>query len=102
MPRTQVLAGLFESIVAAIYLDQGLSAARRFILDSAAPELEAAVSADTLKAPKSRLQEHAFSVTGRAPAYRILSSDGPDHDRHFVVEVAVERIGVESPGAVSP
>jgi len=125
--RSTVLAGLFESIVAAIYLDQGLAAARRFILDSAAPELEAAVSADTLKAPKSRLQEHAFSVTGRAPAYRILSSEGPDHDRHFVVEVAVdgavvgsgegrsrreaethaaeaalERIRAESAGAVSP
>jgi ribonuclease-3 len=125
--RSSVLAGLFESIVAAIYLDQGLPAARRFILDSAAPELEAAVSADALKAPKSRLQEHAFSVTGHAPAYRILSSDGPDHDRHFVVEVALdgtvvgsgegrsrreaethaaeaalEHIGAEAAGAVSP
>ena len=94
--RSSVLAGLFESIVAAIYLDQGLAAARRFILESAAPELEAAVSADTLKAPKSRLQEHAFSVTGRAPAYRILSSEGPDHDRRFVVEVAVDGMVVGS------
>ncbi len=94
--RSSVLAGLFESIVAAIYLDQGLAAARRFILESAALELEAAVSADTLKAPKSRLQEHAFSVTGRAPAYRILSSEGPDHDRRFVVEVAVDGVVVGS------
>ena len=92
--RSSVLAGLFESIVAAIYLDQGLDAARDFILDAAAPELDAAVSVDTLKAPKSRLQEHAFSVTGRAPAYRILSSDGPDHDRHFVVEVTVDGVVV--------
>lgn len=88
--RSSVLAGLFESIVAAIYLDQGLDAAREFILRSAAPELDAAVSVDALKAPKSRLQEHAFSATGRAPAYRIVSSDGPDHDRHFVVEVAID------------
>ncbi len=88
--RSSVLAGLFESIVAAIYLDQGLDAARDFILRAAAPELDAAVSADALKAPKSRLQEYAFSATGRAPSYRIVSSDGPDHDRHFVVEVAVD------------
>ncbi len=88
--RSSVLAGLFESMVAAIYLDQGLEAARRFILDSAAPELEAALPIDALKAPKSRLQERAFSATGHAPAYRIVSSDGPDHDRHFVVEVAIE------------
>ncbi len=88
--RPSVLAGLFESIVAAIYLDQGLEAAKRFILGAAAPELEAALPADVLKAPKSRLQERAFSASGRAPAYRIVSSDGPDHDRHFVVEVAVD------------
>jgi len=88
--RSSVLAGLFESIVAAIYLDQGLDAARDFILGAAAAELDAATSADALKAPKSRLQEHAFSATGRAPAYRIVSSDGPDHDRHFVVEVAID------------
>ena len=88
--RSSVLAGLFESIVAAIYLDQGLDAARDFILEAAAPELDAAVSIDTLKAPKSRLQEYAFSATGRAPAYRIVSSEGPDHDRHFVVEVSID------------
>ena len=88
--RSSVLAGLFESVVAAIYLDQGLEAARRFILEAAAPELDSGVSADALKAPKSRLQEYAFSVTGRAPSYRIVSSEGPDHDRHFVVEVAVD------------
>jgi ribonuclease-3 len=94
--RSSVLAGLFESIVAAIYLDQGLDAARNFILGAAAPELDATISADALKAPKSRLQEHAFSATGRAPAYRIVSSDGPDHDRHFVVEVAIDGVVVGS------
>jgi ribonuclease-3 len=88
--RTSVLAALFEAIVAAVYLDQGLPAARRFILDAIAPELEAAVSADALKAPKSRLQEHAYALTGRPPAYHIVSADGPDHDRHFVVEVTLE------------
>jgi ribonuclease-3 len=88
--RSSVLAGLFEAIVAAIYLDQGLAAARRFILDAAAPELDSAVSFDSLKAPKSRLQERAFAGSGRAPAYRIVSSEGPDHDRHFVVEVAID------------
>jgi len=92
--RSSVLAGLFESVVAAIYLDQGLEAARDFILEAAAPELDAAVPVDALKAPKSRLQEHAFSTTGRAPSYRIVSSDGPDHDRHFVVEVAIDGIVV--------
>ena len=88
--RSSVLAGLFEAIVAAIYLDRGLAATQAFVLRAAGPEIEAAVPADTLKAPKSRLQELAFARTGRAPAYRIVSSEGPDHDRHFVVEVSVD------------
>ena len=88
--RSSVLAGLFESLVAAIYLDQGLSAARDFILGAAAEELDAALPIDALKAPKSRLQERAFATTGRAPSYRIVSSEGPDHDRRFVVEVAID------------
>lgn len=87
--RSSVLAGLFEAIVAAIYLDRGLDAARDFILEAAAPEIDAALPADALKAPKSRLQEHAFAMTGHPPCYRIVSSEGPDHDRHFVVEVSV-------------
>ena len=88
--RSSVLAGLFEAIVAAVYLDRGLAAAQAFVTRAAGPEIEAAVPADALKAPKSRLQERAFARTGRAPSYRIVSSEGPDHDRHFVVEVAVD------------
>lgn len=88
--RSSVLAGLFEAVIAAVYLDRGTEAARAFILEAAAPELESDLPIDALKAPKSRLQEHAYADTGRAPSYRIVSSDGPDHDRHFVVEVSVD------------
>jgi ribonuclease-3 len=88
--RGSVLAGTVEAVIAAIYLDKGIEAARRFILDAAAMELEAELPADGLKAPKSRLQERAFAMIGRAPVYRIVSTDGPDHDRHFVVEVDID------------
>jgi ribonuclease-3 len=88
--RSSVLAGLFEAIVAATFLDRGLAAAEAFVMRAAGPEIEAAVPADALKAPKSRLQELAFARSGRPPAYRVVSSEGPDHDRHFVVEVAVD------------
>jgi ribonuclease-3 len=88
--RSSVLAGLFEAIVAAIYLDAGLEAARAFILRSTEAEMAAAVPADDLKAPKSRLQERSLASTGRPPSYRIVSSEGPDHERHFIVEVSVD------------
>jgi ribonuclease-3 len=88
--RSSVLAGLFEAIVAAIYLDAGLTAARDFILSAAGPEMEEALPADALKAPKSRFQERAMALTGRAPSYRIVSCEGPDHERRFVVEASVD------------
>jgi ribonuclease-3 len=88
--RPSVLAGLFEAVVAAIFLDGGMPAAQPFILSAAGEELEAALPIDALKAPKSRLQERAYASSGRAPSYRIISSEGPDHDRHFIVEVSVD------------
>lgn len=88
--RPSVLAGTFEALVAAVYLDRGLDAVRDFVLRVAGSEVTAGVSADTLKAPKSRLQEYALVTIGRAPSYRIVSAEGPDHDRHFVVAVALD------------
>ena len=88
--RASVLAGLFEAVVAAAFLDGGLRAAETFILAAAANQLEAALPVDVLKAPKSRLQERAYANSGKAPSYRIVSSEGPDHDRRFVVEVSVD------------
>lgn len=88
--RRSVLAGMLEAVIAAVYLDGGLEAARHFVLSAIEPELQAELPIDALKAPKSRLQEHAFATTGRAPSYRVVSSEGPDHDRHFVVEVSID------------
>jgi ribonuclease-3 len=88
--RGSVLAGAFEAVLAAVYLDQGLDAARRFLISVARQELVADLPASALKAPKSRLQEHAFLTTGRAPQYRIVSAEGPDHARSFVVEVSID------------
>jgi ribonuclease III len=87
--RGSVLAGAFEALLAAVYLDRGLQEARAFLMRAVAPELEAGLPLSALKAPKSRLQEHSFAATGRAPAYRLLSMAGPDHARWFVVEVLV-------------
>jgi ribonuclease-3 len=88
--RGSVLAGAFEAVVAAIYLDQGLDVVREFLLRVTEPELEAGAPPLSLKSPKSRLQELAYSRTGRPPAYRILSVAGPDHARHYAVEVIVD------------
>jgi ribonuclease-3 len=88
--RDSVLASLFEAVVAATFLDCGLARTRRFVVTAAKPELEATGGVTRLKAPKSRLQEHAYRRSGRPPVYRVVSAEGPDHRRHYVVEVSLD------------
>jgi ribonuclease III len=87
--RDSVLASLFEAVVAAIFLSLGLARTRRWVLAVTAPEMGTRGAVTNLKAPKSRLQEHAYHSTGKPPSYRVVSAEGPDHDRHYVVEVAL-------------
>ena len=88
--KPAVLADAYEAIVAAIYLDAGLDAARKFVRSSL---LEPAMGAGAqqLGQPdhKSGLQE-LLQARGRPPAvYRVTSEKGPDHRKTFVVEVCV-------------
>ncbi|HVM30155.1 MAG TPA: ribonuclease III [Candidatus Limnocylindrales bacterium] len=87
--RASVLAGAFEAVCGAVYLEFGLDRTRHWLLDVCAPELSAEAAAATFKAPKSQLQELSYNRDGRAPHYRLVSAEGPDHDRHYVVEVLV-------------
>ncbi len=87
--RDSVLASLFEAVVAATFLDLGLIRTRRWVLAVAAAELEATGGLGSLKAPKSKLQEYAYHSTGHPPSYRVVSADGPDHQRTYVVEVSL-------------
>jgi ribonuclease III len=87
--RPSVIASTMEALVAAVYLDQGLDAVRDLVLRLAGPDLDAAVPPITFKSPKSRLQERCYAQGGRPPSYRVVSVTGPDHARHYVVEVAV-------------
>lgn len=87
--RASVVASTFEALVAAVYLDQGLEVARELILRLAGPDLHEALPPVTFKAPKSRLQELCYAQGGRPPTYKVVSLTGPDHARHYVVEVIV-------------
>ncbi|CAN5570516.1 ribonuclease III [soil metagenome] len=87
--RASVLAGALEAVCGAIYLEVGFVTTRRWLLEVCAPELNAETAAATLKAPKSQLQELTYNRAGRAPHYRLVSAEGPDHDRHYVIEALV-------------
>ena len=87
--RPSLLASAFEALVGAIYLDLGWETARDWIVERAAAELAATPAITSLKSPKSRLQEHTQRTTGDRPEYRIVEALGPDHEKEFLIEVAV-------------
>jgi len=63
--RNSILAGAFEAVTGAIYEEHGLAETRDWLLRVFAPELDAALPVQELKAPKSRLQELAYAQTGQ-------------------------------------
>jgi ribonuclease-3 len=82
----RILAGAFEAVLAAVYLDQGLDAARAFmtrILDRDAAQM---LSERDLTNYKGLLQERIQRDDTMLPAYVVISQEGPDHDRQFVIE----------------
>jgi ribonuclease-3 len=87
--RPVLLASALEAVVAAIFLDQGWEAARAWLCALAAPELAADAPPGSLKSPKSRLQELTQRSSGERPEYRVAEVSGPDHQKQFLVEVAV-------------
>ncbi len=87
--RHPILCAAFEALVAAIYLDQGLTRTRSFILNLVDPELEHARRVALSKDAKSRLQEWVQGHWHYTPIYRTVSAIGPDHAKIFTVEAII-------------
>ncbi len=88
--RDQILANTFESVVGAIYLDQGYEAAKKFISEKLLVTLDGILESGSWMDPKSRLQEQVQSQDSSTPVYRVIKEDGPDHDKTFTVGVFVD------------
>ena len=87
--RIALLADVCESVVAAIYLDQGLDSARAFLVPHVTAQLTALQQQGTPTDPRSALQEESQRRYNITPTYRTIEASGPDHLRHFVVEVLI-------------
>ena len=84
-----VAAAVFESIIAAIYLDGGMDAARSFILDHLRPFIESAANSAHQQNFKSVLQQLSQQFLPDPPGYVLLDAKGPDHAKAFEVCVAI-------------
>jgi ribonuclease III len=84
-----IIADAFESIIGALYLDGGLSAARKFIYSSLLKNPEVFNTAMTDDNYKSALLEYAQARSLGVPRYSVTLEEGPEHDRRFTVEVSI-------------
>ncbi len=83
------LAGAMEAVIAAVYLDRGIEAARDMVVNLFAGEWRKLVDAGAAIDYKSRLQELTQSRFRQTPEYRLTGEAGPDHDKQFTVNVEV-------------
>lgn len=88
IPRS-VLAAVFESLIAAIYLDGGIDPTRDFILRLVKDEIAQAAAADFAGNYKSQLQQFAQREHGTTPIYQLLDEKGPDHSKCFKISAQV-------------
>jgi ribonuclease-3 len=84
-----VLSDLFESVVAAIYLDAGMDAVRPLVERLLLPEIEQVASGALGSNHKSLLQQRAQKDYGVTPTYEVLEEAGPDHSKSFFVSAQI-------------
>ena len=87
--REQNLCGAFEALIGAIFMDQGLDAVKNFVLPRLT-ELQKDVMDEAIrKDPRSQFQEWAQAIHSITPSYRVISTDGPEHQKRFTVAVSL-------------
>lgn len=79
------LENVYEAIVAALYLDGGIEAARDWVLRTLGPHISRDIATEP-ESPKSSLQEY-LQARRKKPYYKITGIDGPPHDRVFQAQV---------------
>lgn len=91
----KILEDVFEALIGAIYLDQGLKSAYEFISSFMKKDIERADSND-LTDYKTRLQEEMQAEHRDSVHYELVSQTGPAHDRTFTVNVLFNDIVLAS------
>jgi ribonuclease-3 len=84
-----LLADVFESLIAGIYLDGGDAAAREFISRYICPEIDLAAGGELGGNYKSLLQQLAQREYGTTPTYQLLDEKGPDHSKCFKISAQI-------------
>lgn len=87
--KQQILANCFEAVIGAIYLEKGYKVAEKFITENILSTFDSILETGSWMDPKSRLQEISQSKAGFTPSYKVLTEEGPDHEKIFEVGVYI-------------
>lgn len=85
-----LLANSVESVIGALFLDQGINVVSEFILSILSPKIDKIVASKAFKDPKSLLQEFVQSQKQNSPLYKVLSEEGPPHAKTFTIGVYIQ------------
>lgn len=83
--RRYILANAVEALIGALYLDQGIKPAEKFIKKCIYSKLDNILANGLYLDPKSRFQEKAQELHGVTPHYKVLGESGPDHAKVFEI-----------------
>ncbi|HQF57432.1 MAG TPA: ribonuclease III [Candidatus Magasanikbacteria bacterium] len=89
--REYILANVMESVIGAIYIDQGWDIAKQFVTRWIITKLPEVLEKGLWMDSKSRFQEAAQEIVGITPSYKVLSEEGPDHAKQFIVGVYLDK-----------
>jgi ribonuclease-3 len=87
--RQYILANSVEALIGAIYLDQGIKPAKKFVKANMLSKLEHILSHKLYLDPKSKFQEKSQEIMSATPHYKVLKETGPDHAKIFEVAVYI-------------
>ncbi len=85
--RNFIIANSIEAIIGAIYIDQGYSAAQKFIEENFLCKIDEVIEKNLWHDDKSHFQEKAQEFSKITPNYKVLEEIGPDHDKRFKIGV---------------
>lgn len=89
--RDYIMANTMESLIGAIYIDQGYDMAKQFITRWILLKLPYVLENELWTDAKSHFQESAQDLLGITPTYKVLSEEGPDHAKIFQVGVYLDK-----------
>lgn len=85
--RSSILADAYEAFTGALYLDQGYEITKTFIHKTLLIKTEEIIRKGLYKDAKSYVQEKSQEIYSLTPSYKVLSEEGPDHDKLFLIGI---------------